>query len=69
MDWATISAIIGGVFAMLSYFTYMINHKFDALDSDVKSAIARFDQRIDQSNQRIDQTQAIIMRMYEREKQ
>ncbi len=74
MDWGTIATIVGCVIAIVGFFFTWMNGNITRLDSDVNKALLRIDEtnkRIDANmsaiNQRVDSTQAIIMRMLEKQ--
>lgn len=63
MNWIEVLTVIGSLTAVVTFLFSYMSVRFNSLDTDVKSAISR----IDAAHQRIDQTQAIIMRMLEKQ--
>ena len=63
MDLTTVFTMLGGMAAIMSLFTGWINRRFNSLEKHHDIAMGR----IDATNARIDITQAIIMRMLEKQ--
>ncbi len=77
MDWMTLAAIAG----IMGFFFNWLNGNITRLDTDVKTALLKIDAtnarldlnlaainaRLDVMGERIDATQAIIMRMLEKQ--